>query len=134
MHLFHVQFVEFEDLAIFAKNADEAEQLVDMYLSSNSAEGTSYHLSLPADFLHMSTAEFYQLKAALAKNLSGVGVYHSEMGWTIQSLWEYPMTTKSAGEHERLPSASSARLSDNSPYQKANDNHSGDIVPNTGTC
>ena len=98
MQLFHLQFIEFEDLAIFAKNAREAQVLVDQYLSSNFVEGTRYQISHPIHFSHVSRLEFYQLQAALAINVQGRGVYDRGMGWTIEPLCQYALSSKSSLE------------------------------------
>lgn len=94
MNLYHVLFAEFEDIAIFAKNDDEAQRLVDKYLLIHLGTSRRYQISHPIDLLHVSRTEFYQLQGALAKNVHGLGVYDSTNGWNILPLSQHTLRPK----------------------------------------
>lgn len=98
MNLYHVQFVELEDIGIFAKDGDEAQRLVDKYLLIRLATASGYQLSHPIELLDVSRMEFYQLQAAFAKNLQGYGVYDSANGWDIVPLTDHALCPKNEPE------------------------------------
>ena len=86
MNLYHIQFVEFEDIAIFATNGDDAQRLVDKYLLIHLAAASNYLISHPIKWSHMTEVELHQLRAAFAKNVQGYGVYDSTNGWDVVPL------------------------------------------------
>lgn len=103
MECYHVQFKKFRDVAFFAKNADEVKHLVEIYLSIHLSKNAEYQISLPVDLTHVSRLEFYQLQAALAKNVAGCGVYDRENGWKILPVWQHTLMPET--EPERVKSA-----------------------------
>lgn len=94
MNLYHVQFGDFEGLAIFAESSAQAGHLVRIFLASNFVEDTCFRLSEPVGLPYISWLENYQLQAALALNVQGCGVYSSSTGWQIVRASQYPLTRK----------------------------------------
>lgn len=106
MQLYHVQFQQLEDLAIFANDTEEVVHLVDSYLSINQSANVDYQISHPIDLSHVSRLEFYQLQAAMVKNIVGCGIYDRENGWQIVPLAQYPLLPERELNLARLPTGS----------------------------
>lgn len=100
MNLYHVQFGDYEGLAIFAESSEQAEHLVDIFLASNSAEDTYFKLSEPVGLPYISQLEHCQLQATLDLNVQGCGVYNRQTGWQIVRPWQYPIARISRYKHD----------------------------------
>lgn len=88
MNLYHVQFKNFEGVAVFAENELEAHALVEIYIAHNCNENEDFSISDAVDGSHLSRVEFYQLQHALALNSPGIGWYDACDGWKVVPLWK----------------------------------------------
>lgn len=105
MELYHVQFVDYEGVAIFAENLEKAEHLVNIFLTFNFAKDTYFNLSKPVGLQYLSKLEHCQLQAALELTVQGCGVYNRQTGWQIVRPWQYPLMRKPDYKYDEVVSA-----------------------------
>ncbi len=88
-NLYHVDISNHPHLHVFAPQRDIAEVLIQAYLLTKGIEDRSYgiHGAVPQN---LSRLEREHLQIACAQNASGLGVYDSEDGWEIFSVFDYP--------------------------------------------
>ncbi len=88
-NLYHVDISGLPHLHIFAPQRDIADVLIQAYLITKGFENRSYkiHDAVPQN---LSRLEREHLQIACAQNVSGLGVYDSEDGWQIFSVFDYP--------------------------------------------
>lgn len=88
-NLYHVDIPDYPHLHVFAPQRDIADVLIQAYLITKGIENRSYeiHHAVPQN---LSLMEREHLQMACAQNVSGLGVYDSEHGWEILSVFDYP--------------------------------------------
>lgn len=116
MKLYHVQFQILSDIAVFAMDHDEAEQLVMLYLTYNYADGAAYTISLPVKREHLTAEENQSLRELSRAGSSGFGFYHTYRGWEIMTVKDFPFAVKSERSHRKPRDARTAI------YAKGNSN------------
>lgn len=94
MQLFQIDFDEYESLAMFADSLERAKYLVDIFLTFNFADGTSFEVNHPVAPPYITADEHREILEASAQNIQGIGIYHPLTGWQIVRVWEYPLTRK----------------------------------------
>ena len=88
-NLYHVDIFNHPHLHVFAPQRDIADVLIQAYLITKGIENRSYeiHDAVPQN---LSLLEREHLRIACVHNVSGLGVYDSEDGWEIFSVFDYP--------------------------------------------
>jgi hypothetical protein len=88
-NLYHVDITGLPHLHVFAPQREIADVLIQAYLITKGFENRSYAIHDAAPH-NLSLLEREHLQMACAQDVSGLGVYDSEDGWEIFSVFDYP--------------------------------------------
>lgn len=88
-NLYHVDISSNQHLHVFAPQRDIADVLIQAYMITKGIGNRSYqiHDAVPQN---LSLIEREHLQIACAQNVSGLGIYDSDQGWEIFSVFDYP--------------------------------------------